>query len=190
MARLVRMLMVAGLMAAAVAIYAGVAAGHGGNGNGNGSGDRHGDNHGRHGRGGDRGKSVFESRLAPSQTTDPPFHGVGPGGAPWVIKRGSVELNGRGRFELRVRGLVIPAPTGDNTPGPVTTISASLYCGDNADMTAADTTESVPIDRRGNARIEDRSFNVPDTCLAPVILVHPNGNMAAYIAVDGWRASS
>jgi hypothetical protein len=23
--------------------------------------------------------------------------------------------------------------------------------------------------------------------LAPVILVHPNGNDAAYIAVDGWR---
>jgi hypothetical protein len=181
------MLMVAGLMAAAVAIYAGVAAGHGGgNGNGNGKGD----NHGRHSHGGDRGKSVLTSTLAPSQTTDPSFHGVAPGGAPWVLKRGSVELNGRGRFELRVRGLVIPAPTGDNTPGPVTTISASLYCGADSDTTAADTTQSVTIDRRGNARIKDRSFNVPDTCLAPVILVHPNGNMAAYIAVDGWRTST
>jgi hypothetical protein len=183
------MLMVAGVMALAVAIYAGVAIGHDGGGNsgrGNGNGDRNGDNHG--GRGGDRGKSIFESTLAPSQTTDPSFHGVAPGGAPWVLGRGSVELNGRGRFELRVRGLVIPAPTGDNTPGPVMTISASLYCGADTDTTAADTTQSVPIDRRGNARIEDRSFNVPSTCLAPVILVHPNGNLAAYIAVDGWRS--
>jgi hypothetical protein len=83
---------------------------------------------------------------------------------------------------------VIPAPSGDNTPGPVMMISASLYCGADMDTTAADTTKSVPIDRRGNARIEDRSFNVPSTCLAPVILVHPNGNPAAYIAVDGWRS--
>jgi hypothetical protein len=183
------MLMVAGVMAAAVAIYAGVAIGHnGGGGNsgpGNGNGDRHGHNQG--GRG-DRGKAVLEATLAPSQTTDPTFHGVQPGAVPWVLKRGSVELKGRGRLELRVRGLVIPAPTGDNTPGPVMTISASLYCGADSDTTAADTTQSVPIDRNGNARIKDRSFNVPSTCLAPVILVHPNGNAAAYIAVDGWRS--
>jgi hypothetical protein len=52
---------------------------------------------------------------------------------------------------------------------------------------AADTTDQVPISRDGDARIEDHSFNVPSTCLSPVILVHPNGNMAAYIALDGWR---
>jgi hypothetical protein len=45
----------------------------------------------------------------------------------------------------------------------------------------------VPISRRGNARIKDRSFNVPDTCLAPVILVHPNGDTTHYIALDGRR---
>jgi hypothetical protein len=28
---------------------------------------------------------------------------------------------------------------------------------------------------------------VPDTCLAPVIIVHPNGDAAHYIAVDGSR---
>ncbi|HYN64317.1 MAG TPA: hypothetical protein VES36_06895 [Candidatus Limnocylindrales bacterium] len=67
----------------------------------------------------------------------------------------------------------------------MTTISASLYCGD--DTVAADTTEQVPISRRGNARIRDRSFTVPSTCLAPVILVHPNGNTTRYIAADSWR---
>ena len=45
----------------------------------------------------------------------------------------------------------------------------------------------VPIDGDGDARIRDRSFAVPSSCLAPVILVHPNGNLAAYIAVGGWR---
>lgn len=184
MARLVRLLVVASVMAAAVAIYAGVAAGHdgGGNGHGNkGNGDRHGGKH--------RGNAVLDVSLAPSQTTDPTFHGVAPGGAPWVLGRGSAELKAKGRLELRVRGLVIPVAPGNGTPGPVTTVSASLFCGADADTAPADTTAAVPIDRGGNARIRDRSFTVPPTCLAPLILVHPNGDLTHYIAVSGWRSS-
>jgi hypothetical protein len=57
----------------------------------------------------------------------------------------------------------------------------------DSETAAADTTGQVPISRAGNARIEDRSFSVPATCLAPVILVHPNGDAAHYIALDGRR---
>ncbi|HEY3946373.1 MAG TPA: hypothetical protein VGL78_14180, partial [Solirubrobacteraceae bacterium] len=75
------------------------------------------------------------------------------------------------------------------TPGPVTKINASLYCGANSNHRAADTTQQVPLSREGDARIDDTSFRVPATCLAPVILVHPNvtGGMKLYIALDGWR---
>jgi hypothetical protein len=130
---------------------------------------------------------LLAQTLAPSVPTDPTFHGVAPGGAPWVLKSGAVELSKRGRFELRVRGLVIPTAPANGTPGPVKTVSASLYCGADSETAAADTTDQVPIDSRGNARIKDRSFDVPDTCLAPVILVHPNGDATHYIALDGWR---
>ena len=177
MARLVRLLLIAGAMAAAVAGYAGVAAGHNGGG-GNGGGHQ-----GKH-----RGNAVLDASLAPSQPTDPSFHGVAPGGLPWVLKRGGVELKKKGKLELRVRGLVIPVAPANGTTGPVTTISASLYCGPDSDTTAADTTQTVPITSNGNARIKDKSFTVPATCLAPVILVHPNGDLTHYIAVDGWRA--
>ena len=37
------------------------------------------------------------------------------------------------------------------------------------------TTGQVPISRDGDARIRDNSFDVPPTCLSPVILVNPNG---------------
>lgn len=178
MARVIRLVVAISVMAAAVAVYAGVAAGHDGGGGSGKSGGGH---------GGDRGKAVLDASLAPSQPTDPTFHGVAPGGAPWVLKRGEVKLKPRGRLELRVRGLVIPVAPGNGTPGPVTTISASLYCGADSNTTAADTTAAVPISTRGNARIRDNSFAVPATCLAPVILVHPNGDMTHYIAVDGWR---
>ena len=139
-----------------------------------------------HRGGGHGGGALLKSSLAPSVPTDPTFHGVAPGGAPWVLRSGEVELK-RHRIELRVRGLVIPTAPGNGTPGPVNTISASLYCGADADTAAADTTGQVPISRSGDARIRDRSFDVPDTCLAPVILVHPNGDTTHYIAVDGRR---
>ena len=90
--------------------------------------------------------ALINGSLAPSQPTDPTFHGVTPGGAPWVLKRGEVRLKSDGKLDLRVKGLVIPAL---GTPGPVTTISASLYCGADSSTMAADTTQQVPISRKG-----------------------------------------
>ena len=141
-------------------------------------------NHGQSNRGKHGGAKLIDASLAPSQPTDPKFHNVSPGLAPWVLKRGTVFIQRRGRLELSVRGLVIPA---FGTPNTVMTISASLYCGADSNAAPADTTQQVPISRKGNARIRDRSFAVPATCLAPVVLVHPNGDTTHYIAVDGWR---
>jgi hypothetical protein len=130
------------------------------------------------------GIPVLKAALAPSQPTDPALHGVAAGGAPWVLKFGEVRLKSNGHLDLRVKGLVIPSL--GNT-GPVTTIAASLYCGADSDTTAVATTQQVRISHSGNARIHDTSFTVPSTCLAPVILVHPNGLQNLYIALNGWR---
>jgi hypothetical protein len=130
------------------------------------------------------GAPLIDESLAPSQPTDPVFHGVSAGSAPWVLRRGDVRLKRDGKLDLRVKGLVIPAL---GTAGPVTTISASLYCGADSNTSAADTTHQVSISRQGDARIHDATFKVPSACLAPVILVHPNGLTNLYIALDGWR---
>ncbi|HEX3318195.1 MAG TPA: hypothetical protein VHR88_09255 [Solirubrobacteraceae bacterium] len=145
------------------------------------------------------GAPLLTATMAPSEpatpseaaATEPTIHGVVPGGAPWVLQRGDVQLKGDGKLNLRLQGLVIPVAPGNGTPGPVTTINASLYCGADANHTPAATTRTVPISRSGDARIAD-TISVPPTCLAPVILVHPNpapdGTSGAYIAVDGWRS--
>jgi hypothetical protein len=133
------------------------------------------------------GARLIDESLAPSQPADPMFHGVSPGGFPWVLKRGEVRLKRDSKLDLQVQGLVIPTAPFTGTPGPVTTISASLYCGVDSNTTAAGTTRQVPISRKGDARIHDASFTVPSTCLAPVVLVHPNGLANMYIALDGWR---
>lgn len=135
-----------------------------------------------HPGGGHAGRPVFASSLAPSLTTDPSIHGVAPGGFPWQLLRGTVRISADGRLRVDVRGLVIPA-TG--TPGPVATVSASLYCAPDGSAAAA-TTSTVAISDGGNATI-DQAVSLPATCLAPVVLVNPNGNAAAYIAATGWR---
>jgi hypothetical protein len=138
---------------------------------------------GKHHEGKGKGNTIFGATLAPSVPDDVAIHGIAPGGVPWVISRGSrVELKADGELELRIRGLIIP---GRGDAGPVTSVSASLLCG--ADTAPAATTGSVPLSSSGNARIEDH-ITVPATCLAPSVLVNPNGNTTAYIAVSGWKS--
>lgn len=142
------------------------------------------DGNGARGNHRDRGgATVLNTTLAPSVPNDPALHEVAAGGAPWVLRRGEARLRRGGRLTVRVRGLVIPVAPGNGTPGPVTTVNASLYCGN--DTMAAGTTPSVPISRAGNARMAGQ-FTLPAKCLAPVVLVHPNGNGAAYIAASGF----
>lgn len=109
----------------------------------------------------------------------PTLFGITPGTAPWVIDAGSVRVDRTGRFDLRVRGLVIPTPPANGT-NPVPTLSASLVCNG----VVVDTTDAVPFNSRGNARIHT-SVDVPEQCLAPAVLVHPNLVTGAYIAANG-----
>jgi hypothetical protein len=134
------------------------------------------ENNGRHG-----GQTLFRSTVAPTVLSDPTIHGVARGGVPWQLDSGQVRLRHDGRLSVDVRGLVIP---GNGTPGPVTTISAGLYCGADATSAVA-TTGTVPISREGDATISER-VSLPAKCLAPIVLVHPNGGAAAYIAASGF----
>jgi len=141
--------------------------GHGKNGDSQGGND--GDNH---------GQALFKSTIAPSVPADPTIHGVTAAGAPWVIGRGELRISKGGGFRLEVKGLVI-ATTGTN---PLTTISASLFCG--ADTTPTATTATVPFSPAGNAEIRT-TITLPAKCLAPIVLLHPNGGVTKYIGASG-----
>src|SRR5436305_15054829 len=70
--------------------------------NGNGQGHRHGkSNRDGKGNGHGKGRTLLRSTLAPSLPGDPTFHGVNPGGAPWVLQRGEVRLKRNGQFPPR-----------------------------------------------------------------------------------------
>jgi hypothetical protein len=136
----------------------------------------------------DGAKALFTSALAPSHPDDPAIHGVAPGAVPWVLDRGKVRIGTDGSIRVKLQGLVIPIAHGTfpaGTARPVTVVSASLYCAPDSAAAAA-TTKSVPISEDGDATIADR-VSLPSTCLAPIVLVHPNDSAGAYIAATGWR---
>jgi hypothetical protein len=131
-------------------------------------------------------RAVFRSSLAPSITTDPTIHGVGPGSANWTLEEGSVRLGENGSLKLKVEGLVI---TATGTPGPVTGIEAALFCGADSDTTPAATTGVVPLSTEGDASIHT-IVALPSTCVAPIVLVNfVKGSTlitTRYIALTGF----
>lgn len=174
-----RSVLVALAVVAAAALVAAVASAD--------DGGRKGEDQGRNDKREDAAK-ILSASLAPSVPGDPTVHGVVPGNVPWVLDRGRVQLAADGKIKIQLRGLVIPIAHGTfpaNTARPVTTVNASLYCAPDSSAAAA-TTVSTPISEDGDARISDK-LALPATCLAPTVLVHPNGGLTAYIALPGWR---
>jgi hypothetical protein len=127
---------------------------------------------------------LFRSGLVGNLLTDPPIHGVTRAGAEWVLKKGTATLGRNGKFNLRVKGLVL---TSSGTTGTVTTITASLFCAPDSDTGAKFVAGPVPLEPDGDARIH-QEVTVPSRCLAPVVLVHPNGGATRYIAVSGFKS--
>ena len=161
----------AAVLVAAAVFATAAAADHGGRGD-------HGRDHG-HGH----GKTVLRQHLVGSILSDQNIHGVVRGGLPWQ-GGGDAKLSRKGRFAARLRGLIIPSL---GNAGPVTTITISLYCSPDSDPAAAFTTQPVPLSQQGNARVRQH-VTVPSRCLAPVLLVHPNGGAGAYIAATGFTS--
>lgn len=131
-------------------------------------------------------RPVLSTRLAPSVPTDPTLFGAAAGAVPWVLRSGDARLQSDGRFDARIRGLVIPVAPFTGTAGPVTTVSASLYCGGSS--TPVGTSNSFPLSTNGNARIT-ASFTLPAICQIPALLIHPNGANTVYIATSGFGGS-
>jgi hypothetical protein len=126
---------------------------------------------------------VLQASLAPSVPGDPTIFGVAPGGAPWALKEGHVQLGQDGRLQVNVTGLVLTA-TGMN---PLPDLGASVFC--NGTLVA--TTTPVAFAGNGNARIH-ATVSLPAFCPAPAVLLNPatsnspgDVRTAVYIAFDG-----
>lgn len=127
---------------------------------------------------------ILKSSVDPSVPTDPALHGVEAGSAPWVLERGVIRLGGDGHLKVDVKGLIIP---GLGTPGPVTSIDASIFCG-NETMPAA-TTGTFPLSAAGDGLIK-ATVSLPASCQTPAVLIDPLGIDSIYIASSGFQPGS
>jgi len=119
---------------------------------------------------------ILRAPLQGSQLSDPPLFGLTRGGAPWVISEGTARLRANGDLRVEVEGLIIPT-TGVN---PVPRLSATVACNG----IALPPTATVSFSTTGDAVIEAH-LTLPSRCLAPAVLLNPNGNPAVYIAATG-----
>ena len=127
----------------------------------------------------DEGATVaLKAPLAASLPTDPMLNGVAPGPAPWAIASGAVQLRTDGKLTVAINRLVL---VNRGTAGPVHSIDASVYCGE--ETTAAATTPTVPLTKTGKALIKT-TLTLPAQCLAPTVLIHPLGIATLYIAAS------
>ena len=139
-----------------------------------GHGNDHGDDHRGHGHG--KVTTLLQADLIGSLTTDQPLFGANPGGVDWTVSRSTVTVKSDGRFDAKVRSLLVTATQAN----PVATISASLACNG----AIVDTVGPVAFDTSGNARIRG-TFHVPGRCLAPAVLLNPLDRTTTYIAASG-----
>jgi hypothetical protein len=126
------------------------------------------------------GHNLVRADFTPSLPTDPAINGVKPGGAPWIIDKGTVRVRDDGRIKVRIEGLQVLRPTGlaDN---PVPNITASLYC-DGATTAAAVSTLQPMTVPDGDARFSETLMNAPENCGAATVLINPNGAAGTFIA--------
>ena len=127
----------------------------------------------------ERPPSLLEARLVGSLPNDAHLFAVAPGGLPWMIESGEVTVRSDGRLRVEVEGLVVPVAPANGT-NPIPRLAASVVC--NGSVVA--TTPTVPFSTAGDAVIAV-AVAVPQRCLAPAVLLNPNGNPAVFIAATG-----
>jgi hypothetical protein len=123
-------------------------------------------------------KSGLVGSTAPNEGGVTLF-GVVPGGRTWVIRAGEVRVARDGRLDVRMDGLVIPEAPFDGT-NPVAAVSATLVCNG----VPGTPTATFSLSPKGDGRIRT-DVTVPQPCLAPAVLVNPNGSPTTYIAANG-----
>jgi hypothetical protein len=120
--------------------------------------------------------ALLKAPLQGSILSDPPLFGATRGGAPWQIGTSEAKVELGGTVKVTIAGLLIPGVG----VGQVRNVTATVAC--NGERVA--TTAAVPLSAAGNAQIKD-DVTLPVRCLAPAVLINPNGNANVYIAATG-----
>ena len=121
--------------------------------------------------------NLITAQFDPSMPTDAPIFGVNAASLSWVLRHGEVTIREDGRTDVRLRGLQIPQADGSQA-NPLSSITASLYCGGTLAARSSAQAMSVP---GGDARFRVW-LTVPKVRAMARVLINPAVDSAVYIA--------
>jgi len=100
---------------------------------------------------------------------------------PWWVKQGRARVRTNGTLNARVEYLVFAGGDATGTPGPISKVVLTLFCGDNQFSTAPVPLEAEGMIRVRHARLSPRP---PAECENPALLVRiaNDGNPGPWIA--------
>jgi hypothetical protein len=127
---------------------------------------------------GGRGHSILRAQLVGSMPApaSPTIAGILPGGRPWVNGPSTVRVREDGRITVKIRGLVIPPPSGTGV-NPVASVVATLVC----DGAVRSSTAAFALSPAGDGSTSTTISGTED-CMDPMVLIQPAANRSAYIA--------
>ncbi len=87
---------------------------------------------------------------------------------PWWVKRGRARVRTNGTINARVEYLVFAGGDAIGTPGPISKVVLTLFCGDNQFST-----DPVPLEAEGMIRVRHARLSPrpPEPCENPALLV-------------------
>jgi hypothetical protein len=114
---------------------------------------------------------------------------VGSCGKIWKLKSGKVHLSKEGKLKVTVTGLVLnDATVGEfnGTPDGVDAVAAAVICHGPSGESVAAQTEPVPLDKKGNAKVEAK-VSLPQGCVGPVVVLRERyeGKIGGWLAATG-----
>ncbi len=122
---------------------------------------------------------LFKTGIVGKQVAFQEIAGISPDLAqPWVVASGEARIDGNGRLEAEMLGLLLTFGPSAGTVGPVVSVFASLVCqktvasADPTNEVVASTTD-VPLSAAGDAEIDD-FITLPSVCVAPIVLIRIN----------------
>ena len=129
---------------------------------------------------------LLSATLAPDigPKVEPKIAGIMPGGLPWVLKRGHVNLSKGGLLDASVEGLLFgpgaPAKL-VGTTGPLKKVFASLVCANGPVVS----TIPVPLSKKGDSHILLQIF-LPVQCVGPIVLIRAPSDGGPWLAASGF----
>lgn len=131
----------------------------------------------------------FKADLVACHANGAGIGGVGSCRKIWKLKSGHAQLSADGELKVEVKGLVLnDTSVGEinGTPDGVDAVAGAVICNGPSGAAVAGQTDAMPLDKKGNAKVEAK-LSLPNGCIGPVVVLRERyeGKIGGWLAGTG-----